>query len=125
MDWMLGMKQPINMALKPRILQTGGKTGHVELMRSERDLFAEKLPPRMTRIQRDTEPPSCFIVEMSTQYAHRLIAADCHALALVFRLSRAPQQRGATVHSDSFSEPSLPSCFPNLCSITHHFCLVP
>lgn len=43
MDWMLGMKPPISMVLKPRILQAGGETGHVELMRSERDLFAEKL----------------------------------------------------------------------------------
>lgn len=42
-DWMLGMKQPISMVLKPRVLQADGETGQVKLMRSERDLFAEKL----------------------------------------------------------------------------------
>lgn len=77
----------------------------------------------MVPIQRDTEPPSCFIVEMSAQYAHRLVAADCHTLTLVFRLGGTPQQRGATVHSDS--EPSLPSCFPYLCSRDYHSPLLP
>ena len=74
----------------------------------------------MVRIQRDTEPPSCFIAEMSTQYALRLIVADCHALAPVFRLGGTPQQRGATLPSDSPSEPSLPSCFPYLDSRECH-----
>lgn len=77
----------------------------------------------MAAIQRDTEPPSCFVVEMSAQDAHRLIAADCHALTLVFRLGGTPQQRGATVHSDL--EPSLPSCFPYLCSRDYHSSLPP